>query len=813
MLDKGANIYATNFKGESALSIATESKLRCLGATKLVLYKDIENKMAGVRALVDASSQGNAESLKALLDNSSDLMKVLEQESQDRFSSNRQDIWEEFNLYKSVSYADLQKNIKNAFYNAAQNGYVDVVKTWLDKTPFHILVGDGYDHWWFWKGNPLYAAVKNGHADVVKILLDKGGFGKDKEPELYDFDNVTALSVAAAGGHVEIIKMLLNKGADINELSDESGTTPLMSASSHGRIDAVKILIEKGANVRAVDKHGNTAFVYAAENGNVEIVKYFLENGCVDLDKALYAANRPEVVKILLEKATDISKQTLNNALRNAAKNDQPEIIKILLEYGANINVPDSQGMTPLHVAAETYNDEMIKFLLQHSANKFARTNDGQTASEIARNNRCKSIVAYLENFKQPLPKGFTLSPQNSVLIRLWLPKINDKQTSYPNVMFKQLFHLGDGNNTNIGHISISIHDSEGGTYVSHWPGDDVQFFTSVPGENRTLQYDIEEGERSVPDTQVILYSLDTNKMLTLLKQIGEKAPWFMFADKAKDTKKGGNKAYNCSSYVYELLVEGGLLNHLLSKKENLHGIITPIEVAELAKKAQEVESILYPETKSFFEESLQKYKNELLEKSRNINDASESVKKFIETNPDYHLLYSKFYPEEYKTVLHEVYVNIEKSYGNALLALITSSNFYGQQEFMKIMDDLLDRGATLLAKNKKGYNALHCAIKKNNYNCVAKLLARFPLAINSEIDYTISDNKDNDANETLNVNGYSDARLFSVKGENKRAPLTPLDLAIDKNNEPIIKLLIEKGAVTKSRWGQIAPWSNLTPS
>ncbi len=41
--------------------------------------------------------------------------------------------------------------------------------------------------------------------------------------------------------------------------------------------------------------------------------------------------------------------------LHHAIMNEDMEAIDLLLEFGAEINVKDAKGGTPLHLAAETY--------------------------------------------------------------------------------------------------------------------------------------------------------------------------------------------------------------------------------------------------------------------------------------------------------------------------------------------------------------------------------------------------------------------------------------------------------------------------
>ncbi|MEM4360165.1 MAG: ankyrin repeat domain-containing protein [Candidatus Bilamarchaeaceae archaeon] len=51
------------------------------------------------------------------------------------------------------------------------------------------------------------------------------------------------------------------------------GDTPLISAAKTGNTETVRTLIKAGTNVNAVNKYGNTALMYATENGHPEIAE------------------------------------------------------------------------------------------------------------------------------------------------------------------------------------------------------------------------------------------------------------------------------------------------------------------------------------------------------------------------------------------------------------------------------------------------------------------------------------------------------------------------------------------------------------
>ena len=86
---------------------------------------------------------------------------------------------------------------------------------------------------------------------------------------------------AAAVGHVGVVRILVEQwvaeaGA---QAQDANGTTVLMWAARGGDVEMVRFLLEDGANINAQDVSGTTALMWAALGGDAEVVRLLLENG------------------------------------------------------------------------------------------------------------------------------------------------------------------------------------------------------------------------------------------------------------------------------------------------------------------------------------------------------------------------------------------------------------------------------------------------------------------------------------------------------------------------------------------------------
>ena len=86
--------------------------------------------------------------------------------------------------------------------------------------------------------------------------------------------------------------------------------------------------IINNSDINTCDKDGNTLLILACMNGNLEIVKYLLENGanpnCVNLRK--------------------------NTALHYAIANHEYDIADLLIQYGAKDNIENIDGLTPWQI-------------------------------------------------------------------------------------------------------------------------------------------------------------------------------------------------------------------------------------------------------------------------------------------------------------------------------------------------------------------------------------------------------------------------------------------------------------------------------
>ncbi len=172
---------------------------------------------------------------------------------------------------------------------------------------------------------PLTAAVHQRATDYVKQLLGTER-ANPNEPNLR---GVPPLLIAARSGDLRLFSLLLEAGADINASDSDGaasalhcpcpsstpGHTVLHLAVQGDNVDMVKLILAKGCKVNAQTNEGASALHYAMDS-NLEIV-----GECFSTDASLRL---------------------------HASHNSCSEA---LLEAGADVNLLDLSGHSPLHNA------------------------------------------------------------------------------------------------------------------------------------------------------------------------------------------------------------------------------------------------------------------------------------------------------------------------------------------------------------------------------------------------------------------------------------------------------------------------------
>ena len=272
-------------------------------------------------------------------------------------------------------------------YYAVENNNVEMSKILIDEG---VDAGREYGYEY-----PYYLtdiAIRNNNLDMLKILVESGDI--DLESSL--------IPDAIEENNIEMVKYLISIGQDVNAQIFADGfwiNSPMKVAAENGNIEIAKLLIDEGANLNSSDDYIGPAIDY----GNYDIAKLLIDNDVFNLntnttkeqaielakdqkyyeiekllssedsnnidgyDELMNAVSKGDMKALekLIKDDTDLNKQydkitPLNLA---AARNDK-EMVKFLVEKGADINLEDGYGYTPLIIAIKYRNIGLAKNII-----------------------------------------------------------------------------------------------------------------------------------------------------------------------------------------------------------------------------------------------------------------------------------------------------------------------------------------------------------------------------------------------------------------------------------------------------------------
>jgi ankyrin repeat protein len=234
---------------------------------------------------------------------------------------------------------------------------------------------------------PLLLAARTGNAAVMDPLLAGGA-----DVNGTTVNGTTALMLASATGKVDAVKLLLEKGANVNARENARNETALMFAAASGRADVMRLLTAKGADMTATTKVIDMAVfakeeqekfaqfrqqqaAQAAKNGQPPPPARGGRGrgeGTAGIDRqyafpelighqgglaAIHIAARQgsaDSVQALLDAGADINHRSAGDRITPiiiATLNGHFDLARTLLDKGANPNLAEDNGVTPLYAA------------------------------------------------------------------------------------------------------------------------------------------------------------------------------------------------------------------------------------------------------------------------------------------------------------------------------------------------------------------------------------------------------------------------------------------------------------------------------
>jgi len=193
---------------------------------------------------------------------------------------------------------------------------------------------------------PLYYASLCGFQDLVEHLIAK-------YPHQVKTDGGycrTPALAALEGRHFELADLLHRNGSSV-DLPGHSSQTPLYSAASQGDLEMVRVLLGYKADVNSRNTSGSAPLFNALSRAppqTLHVARLLLENGA-----------NPNVPNKYGE-----------TPLHTASGRGNLEVVRLLLKYGADVELEGEEGRTPFQAASQRGHHEVAKLLLDYGAKR-----------------------------------------------------------------------------------------------------------------------------------------------------------------------------------------------------------------------------------------------------------------------------------------------------------------------------------------------------------------------------------------------------------------------------------------------------------
>jgi len=207
---------------------------------------------------------------------------------------------------------------------------------------------------------PPTGALFNEEIAILRAWIDQGADFrvevKEEVPAKPVDPKLATLIAAVRSNDERTIRETLQANPELMEARDSSGSSLLHHAAGFASLETVQLLLDKRADVNAANRRKSTPLLWAIH------------------DEAK--------VRVLIAKGANVNVRQADGrtpVFQAASLGNGTAIFRLLMAKGADPNVPTATGLTPLMAAARG-NNEILKSLLTIKVKPDARAGNGGTA-------------------------------------------------------------------------------------------------------------------------------------------------------------------------------------------------------------------------------------------------------------------------------------------------------------------------------------------------------------------------------------------------------------------------------------------------
>lgn len=149
----------------------------------------------------------------------------------------------------------------------------------------------------------------------------------------------------------------------------------IFDIARNGSLTELNALTEKDPKaINEIDSRGYTALILACYRGNIPVALHLIDHA---------------------DNINHVSAQ--GTALATMTVHYNKDLTLKLLEKGANPNLADQNGETPLFLAVKSGNEELVRILLENKADAAIKDNQQKTVFEYAIESNNQAIINLLK--------------------------------------------------------------------------------------------------------------------------------------------------------------------------------------------------------------------------------------------------------------------------------------------------------------------------------------------------------------------------------------------------------------------------------